>query len=95
MPPMGMNAPIARQNTQFLLNVMHWLTGLLPDAWNYALAGALICPLPWLVAGGMYGGPGVIFTLRTAEAMFVYSIVGPAGAVFGVVFWWVHGRAPS
>jgi len=25
--PMGMNAPIARQNPQFLLNVMHWLTG--------------------------------------------------------------------
>jgi hypothetical protein len=23
--PMGMNAPIARQNAQFLLNVMHWL----------------------------------------------------------------------
>ncbi|MBI3679195.1 MAG: DUF4350 domain-containing protein [Acidobacteria bacterium] len=27
--PMGMNAPIARQNPQFLLNVMHWLTGVL------------------------------------------------------------------
>jgi hypothetical protein len=26
--PMGMNAPIARQNSQFLLNVMHWLTGV-------------------------------------------------------------------
>ena len=25
--PMGMNAPIAGQNAQFLLNVMHWLTG--------------------------------------------------------------------
>lgn len=25
--PMGMNASIARQNPQFLLNVMHWLTG--------------------------------------------------------------------
>jgi len=25
--PMGMNAEIARQNPQFLLNVMHWLTG--------------------------------------------------------------------
>ncbi len=24
--PMGMNAPIARQNATFLLNVMHWLT---------------------------------------------------------------------
>lgn len=24
--PMGMNAPIAKQNSQFLLNVMHWLT---------------------------------------------------------------------
>jgi hypothetical protein len=28
--PMGMNAPNAAQNAQFLLNVMHWLTGLLP-----------------------------------------------------------------
>ena len=25
--PMGMNASIAKQNPQFLLNVMHWLTG--------------------------------------------------------------------
>ncbi len=28
--PMGMNAPIAKQNPQFLLNVAHWLSGLLP-----------------------------------------------------------------
>jgi hypothetical protein len=27
--PMGMNAPIAMQNASFLLNVMHWLTGLM------------------------------------------------------------------
>ena len=27
--PVGMNAPIAGQNAQFLLNTMHWLTGLL------------------------------------------------------------------
>lgn len=27
--PMGMNAPIAKQNSNFLLNVLHWLTGLL------------------------------------------------------------------
>jgi uncharacterized protein (DUF2249 family) len=27
--PMGMNAPIAAQNAQFLLNVMHWLSGKL------------------------------------------------------------------
>jgi hypothetical protein len=27
--PMGMNAPIAKQNPQFLLNVAHWLSGLL------------------------------------------------------------------
>lgn len=27
--PMGMNAPIAKQNPRFLLNVMHWLTGVL------------------------------------------------------------------
>jgi len=25
--PMGMNAPIAARNPQFLLNVMHWLSG--------------------------------------------------------------------
>lgn len=29
--PMGMNAPIASQNPQFLLNVMHWLAGLLEN----------------------------------------------------------------
>jgi len=28
---MGMNMPEARENPQFLLNVMHWLAGLLPD----------------------------------------------------------------
>jgi len=28
--PMGMNTPTAAQNPQFLLNVMHWLAGLLP-----------------------------------------------------------------
>ncbi len=27
--PMGMNAPAAGQNVQFLLNVMHWLVGML------------------------------------------------------------------
>lgn len=27
--PMGMNAPVAKQNYQFLLNVMHWLSGKL------------------------------------------------------------------
>ena len=27
--PMGMNAPNAKQNPQFLLNVLHWLTGVL------------------------------------------------------------------
>ena len=26
--PMGMNAPVAKQNSQFLLNVIHWLTGV-------------------------------------------------------------------
>jgi uncharacterized protein (DUF2249 family) len=30
--PMGMNAPIAARNPQFLLNVMHWLSGKLRDA---------------------------------------------------------------
>ncbi len=29
--PMGMNAPIAAQNPQFLLNVLHWLSGKLRD----------------------------------------------------------------
>jgi len=27
--PMGMNDPLAKQNPQFLLNVMHWLSGIL------------------------------------------------------------------
>lgn len=27
--PMGMNAPMAEQNFQFVLNVMHWLSGIL------------------------------------------------------------------
>jgi hypothetical protein len=27
--PMGMNDPGAPQNAQFLLNVMHWLTGVI------------------------------------------------------------------
>jgi hypothetical protein len=30
--PMGMNAPIAAKNPQFLLNVMHWLSGKLKDS---------------------------------------------------------------
>ncbi len=29
--PMGMNSPAAAQNAQFLLNVMHWLSGKLKD----------------------------------------------------------------
>jgi len=29
--PMGMNAPDAAQNPQFLLNTLHWLSGLLPE----------------------------------------------------------------
>jgi len=29
---MGFNAPTAPQNAQFALNVLHWLSGLLPDA---------------------------------------------------------------
>lgn len=28
--PMGMNAPVALQNAQFVLNVLHWLSGELP-----------------------------------------------------------------
>ncbi len=27
--PFGMNVPIARDNAQFLLNVVHWLSGIL------------------------------------------------------------------
>jgi hypothetical protein len=30
--PMGMNAPVASRNPQFLLNLMHWLSGLLDTA---------------------------------------------------------------
>lgn len=30
--PMGMNAPVAAQNPQFLLNVMHWLSGKLKNS---------------------------------------------------------------
>ena len=30
--PMGLNHPGAAENAQFVLNVMHWLSGLLPDA---------------------------------------------------------------
>jgi len=30
--PMGMNAPVAARNPQFLLNVMHWLSGKLKDS---------------------------------------------------------------
>ena len=26
--PMGMNAPVAKQNYRLLLNVMHWLSGV-------------------------------------------------------------------
>jgi hypothetical protein len=29
--PMGMNSPGAERNAQFVLNVLHWLAGLLPD----------------------------------------------------------------
>lgn len=29
--PMGMNSPVAAENSRFLLNVAHWLTGLLGD----------------------------------------------------------------
>ncbi len=30
--PMGMNAPVAAQNPQFLLNLLHWLSGLLDQS---------------------------------------------------------------
>lgn len=30
--PMGMNSPDAAQNVQFLLNVLHWLSGILPSS---------------------------------------------------------------
>jgi hypothetical protein len=37
--PMGMNAPVAAQNPQFLLNVMHWLTGLIDPSGVGATSG--------------------------------------------------------
>jgi len=37
--PMGMNAAIARQNPQFLLNVVHWLSGLLDSGTRSAKQG--------------------------------------------------------
>ena len=39
-----------------------------------------------LVVGGMWGGPQVILSLASSEALFVYSIFAPAGAVFGAGF---------
>jgi hypothetical protein len=36
---MGMNAPVAAQNPQFLLNVMHWLTGLIDPSGVGATSG--------------------------------------------------------
>jgi hypothetical protein len=43
--PMGMNAPVAAGNPQFLLNVLHWLSGLVePDA--------TLEPRPGVRAGG-------------------------------------------
>ncbi len=30
--PMGMNHPLAKQNAQFALNVMHWLSGILDQS---------------------------------------------------------------
>ena len=27
--PMGMNAPMAEQNARFVLNVLHWLSGVI------------------------------------------------------------------
>jgi hypothetical protein len=61
-------------------------------AWLYPLVCASVCPLPWLIVGGLWGGPMVIFTLISPEAVFVYSIFGPVGAVFGSVSWWLERR---
>jgi hypothetical protein len=36
--PMGMNHPLAKQNTQFALNVMHWLSGMLDESRHRAPA---------------------------------------------------------
>jgi hypothetical protein len=30
--PMGMNHPLAKHNPQFVLNVMHWLSGMLDES---------------------------------------------------------------
>ena len=39
---MGMNAPGAEQNSQFLLNVMHWLSGLLDNVVSVEVVGNLV-----------------------------------------------------
>ena len=40
---MGMNAPGAEQNFQFVLNVMHWLSGLLDDDKNLTYTPVIPC----------------------------------------------------
>ena len=54
--------------------------------WAYCVVGASVCALPWLAVGGMWGGPQVFLSLASSEALFVYSIFAPAGAVFGAGF---------
>ena len=43
--PMGINAPVASQNPQFILNLMHWLCGL-PDAAPVSSDGVARQPFP-------------------------------------------------
>jgi hypothetical protein len=63
--------------------------------WLYPVVGASFCVVPWLVVGGIWGGPAVIFTLAAPEAVFVYSIFAPAGAVFGAGFAWMNVDATT
>ena len=72
--PMGMNHPAASQNAQFLLNVMHWLSGLLGKS-EPALAAQGV------VNAASFASPGVVvpgalvsmFGTNLAEGMSVAS----------------------
>jgi hypothetical protein len=46
--PMGMNAPGAEQNFQFLLNTMHWLSGLLDDVVSVRPVNNLATTWGWM-----------------------------------------------
>lgn len=46
--PMGMNAPGAEQNFQFLLNTIHWLSGLLDDLVSVRSVSKLATTWGWI-----------------------------------------------